>query len=150
MSEQTDFSTVEDFLNDLGTTNNVAIIRTALALVADNVTNLTSKVNLGGSILIDVYYGIEDIITICDCVDTYKSATSDDQKTAAVGQAMASSIDIVGSILCYGFGVPGAALAGYTLTIAGEVLRGGINVITNYTDQLDQILYEPKFPKIIA
>ncbi len=111
MSEQTDFSTVEDFLNDLGTTNNVAIIRTALALVADNVTNLTSKVNLGASILIDVYYGIEDIITICDCVDTYKSATSDDQKTAAVGQAMASSIDIVGSILCYGFGVPGAALA---------------------------------------
>lgn len=43
MSEQIDFSTVEGFLNDLGTTNNVAIIRTALALVADNVTNLTSN-----------------------------------------------------------------------------------------------------------
>lgn len=142
MSEQTNFSTVENFLNDLGTTNDVAIIRTALTLVADNVTKLTSKVNLGGSILVDVVYGIDDIMTICDCVDQYKLATNDTDRNAVVGEAMASSIDIVGSILCYGFGVPGVAFAGYILTIAGEVLRGGINVITNYTDQLDQILYE--------
>jgi hypothetical protein len=106
MSEQIDFSTVEGFLNDLGSTNDIAIIRTALALVSDNVTKLTSKVNLGGSILVDVVYGIDDIMTICDCVDQYKSATNDTDRNAVVGVAMASSIDIVGSILCYGFGVP--------------------------------------------